>query len=104
MTDTTTTIRETCLICGMVANLDPTLHEERYEHAPRVKRGNVILYWVEEVQDFMPVPMDEYRTPALVHEFAFTREAIGAGVKRTQADHKRLSDVVLELRRRGILD
>ena len=30
--------RETCVVCGMVANVDPSLHTERYGHAPEVRR------------------------------------------------------------------
>lgn len=28
------TVRETCAVCGMVANVDPALHAERYGHRP----------------------------------------------------------------------
>jgi hypothetical protein len=31
-------MRETCVICGMVANIDPSLHAERYAHTPEVIR------------------------------------------------------------------
>jgi hypothetical protein len=31
--------REVCMVCGMVANLDPGLHSERYAHPPVVKRN-----------------------------------------------------------------
>lgn len=30
--------RETCVICGMIANVDPWLHAERYAHEPEVVR------------------------------------------------------------------
>lgn len=30
--------RESCAVCGMVANLDPSLHHQRYRHLPRVRR------------------------------------------------------------------
>jgi hypothetical protein len=32
---------ETCSTCGMVANLDPSLHTERYGHVPTVIRDGV---------------------------------------------------------------
>lgn len=31
--------REKCIRCGMVANVDPSLHTERYGHVPEVIRG-----------------------------------------------------------------
>lgn len=33
--------RETCAVCGMVANLDPFLHAQRYGHQPEVVRDGV---------------------------------------------------------------
>lgn len=36
-------MRETCTICGMVANVDPSLHTERYGHKPRVIRDGIRL-------------------------------------------------------------
>ncbi|SIH23057.1 Uncharacterised protein [Mycobacteroides abscessus subsp. abscessus] len=33
--------RETCTLCGMVANLDPWLHAQRYGHEPVVTRGGI---------------------------------------------------------------
>lgn len=35
--------RETCVVCGMVANVDPSLHTERYGHRPEVVRDGVRL-------------------------------------------------------------
>ena len=34
---------ETCARCGMVANLDPWLHAERYGHQPQVWRDGQVL-------------------------------------------------------------
>jgi hypothetical protein len=34
---------ERCTICGMVANVDPSEHAERYAHTPRVRRDGVVL-------------------------------------------------------------
>lgn len=38
-TTSTEAVRETCIICGMVANLDPSLHTDRYSHRPEVIRN-----------------------------------------------------------------
>lgn len=34
---------ERCTVCGMIANVDPSLHAERYAHIPRVRRDGVEL-------------------------------------------------------------
>jgi hypothetical protein len=36
-------MKETCIICGMVANIDPSLHHQRYRHLPRVRRDGRTL-------------------------------------------------------------
>ena len=37
--------REPCVRCGMTANLDPSLHAERYDHNPAVWRdGRVVEF------------------------------------------------------------
>lgn len=46
---------ERCVTCGMIANLDPSLHHQRYRHLPRVRRNGKLLQF-------------DYRT------YAFTRE------------------------------
>jgi hypothetical protein len=35
--------RETCVRCGMVANIDPAFHEERYGHRPAVRRDGQLF-------------------------------------------------------------
>lgn len=35
----------TCTRCGMVANIDPVLHESRYGHAPVILDGPGSLIW-----------------------------------------------------------
>ena len=34
----TTETTEQCAICGLVANVDPSLHRQRYRHTPEVWR------------------------------------------------------------------
>jgi hypothetical protein len=34
---------ERCIICGMVANVDPWLHQIRYRHIPMVRRDGLDL-------------------------------------------------------------
>ncbi|WP_165689214.1 hypothetical protein [Mycobacteroides abscessus] len=34
-------MNETCIRCGMVANVDPWFHAERYGHQPAVVRDGV---------------------------------------------------------------
>lgn len=46
-----------CNICGMRGDLDPFLHEERYDHWPRIDRGQ--LTRLEE---------DELASNELLHE------------------------------------
>jgi hypothetical protein len=36
------TTRETCTVCSMVANVDPSLHAERYGHTPEVRRDGKV--------------------------------------------------------------
>lgn len=38
-----TTNREKCVRCGLVANIDPSLHAERYDHNPAVWRDGRVL-------------------------------------------------------------
>lgn len=38
-----TEAREKCTHCGMVANVDPSEHAERYGHTPRVRRDEDLL-------------------------------------------------------------
>jgi hypothetical protein len=35
-------MKETCILCGMVANVDPWTHQERYRHVPKVIRDGVV--------------------------------------------------------------
>lgn len=54
MTDT----RESCTRCGMVANVDPSLHAERYGHDPVVRRDGVELEFDWETYTFGEVSED----------------------------------------------
>lgn len=38
-----TDTRIPCSVCGMVANVDPWLHEERYGHSPSIRVDGLVL-------------------------------------------------------------
>jgi hypothetical protein len=101
--DEPATARETCLHCGMVANVDPNLHAERYEHEPTVRRGRVLFRWNLACQEWHEAPMSEYRTPELVREFGELR-SLAYAAEPDAARHARLGKVVTELRSREVLD
>ena len=61
MQTNSTVIREQCLRCGMVANLDPECHHERYGHRPVVERDGDRLrfdYGTNSFQLFPEGPCD----------------------------------------------
>jgi len=45
-----------CMVCGMLATVDPAFHAARYRHAPRINHGGGIIFqwntrrheWVQE--------------------------------------------------------
>jgi hypothetical protein len=38
-----------CMICGLLATVDPAFHASRYGHAPRVNHGGGIIFcWSRE--------------------------------------------------------
>ena len=48
------TIREICTRCGMVANLDPSLHTERYGHKPEINRDGKHMFFCFHRYAFTP--------------------------------------------------
>lgn len=36
---------ERCTTCGMLATVDPVFHQNRYGHAPTIRRDGVTLRW-----------------------------------------------------------
>lgn len=48
-------MKESCVICGMVANVDPALHTERYGHVPEVIRDGVRRRFSFQSWTFQPV-------------------------------------------------
>jgi hypothetical protein len=44
--------REQCVICGMTANIDPSLHTERYGHVPAVFRDGEVWAFSFETYAF----------------------------------------------------
>ena len=48
-------MRETCVKCGMVANVDPSLHHERYGHRPEVIRNGRLYRFSYYGYRFQPV-------------------------------------------------
>lgn len=47
-------MREECVKCGMIANIDPSLHTERYAHVPEVIRDGVLHRFDFSTYTFQP--------------------------------------------------
>jgi len=45
-----------CSTCGMLATVDPNLHQARYDHQPTVCYGGTAYAWVRALTRWMPVP------------------------------------------------
>jgi hypothetical protein len=51
-------MREECVKCGLTANLDPSLHTERYGHVPEVIRDGRLHRFDFSTYTFQPTNWD----------------------------------------------
>jgi len=52
-------IRERCTYCGQIANVDPSLHQERYRHLPYVLRDGELHAFHPESYTFRRVTCED---------------------------------------------